>query len=758
MLRCPKCSRVYQAGTQRFCLHDNGRLQPVAESSGSFGVGTKASEAADDSPNLKRDFAINSQKSNEGFGFAASRPAVVETEETSEWQPRRSTGRLTLRTETSQPNSIETIEIEENPATENVVLEIEPPIQSDFTKVLKPKVQSHHSSKKIEVKPAAVAEAAVKTHKSQPFTAHNIEELFERKINNRYLVEKLISQNASSVTYLGRDEINNQLVSVKVLIDEASQNPNFKQNFYEEKNALPSINHPSIVSILAAGELDEGNLFIVSEYVEGRTLRSTMQLLGHCSPPQAGRIVKQIAQALTEAHNRRLLHRNLTPEKIILKSSESGAEQVKVTDFGLGTVGEIQMSEMAYIAPEVFNGEPLSPESNIFSLGVIAYEMLTGHSPFSDDGAQINLPPAVEAVLQKATAENRAERFRHAREFGEAFNSALVEPAAETSEQIAVSPAANTATGLTERLSFAKAEERLETIEETEIEKNDKAEAILNATNTRFRERRAQKSKFGLPFVVACLLGSILLIFVIDTLLLNSTDGNATIENQPVAPIASTQNPNSVAVPNTGKTANAQSAAKLIAFQNSKENLRGKLAQNYVYFSLKYPSAWKANPKEGTGDAENFLDVANRVSNGLPLEQLTVSWYESKGTFAADRADFPKIAQQIVRNYAYNKTTGKGIPDIRQVSEGEIMLNGHKAYEVKYEGESIDDKNQTIKIWGRTIFLPVERDGARSGLTITMLATSLAPALTNVNDLGVKGELPKILETFAPDSVAPSGS
>lgn len=178
----------------------------------------------------------------------------------------------------------------------------------------------------------------------------------------------------------------------------------------------------------------------------------------------------------------------------------------------------------------------------------------------------------------------------------------------------------------------------------------------------------------------------------------------------------------------------------IINFNNARENLDGRLAEKYVGFSLSYPNDWTKNPNEGVKGASNFIDLANRVSTGVPIEQLLISWYDSKGTFEADRETFPRLAQKLHSIYP--------IPAYKQVSEGAAKINGLDAYQVRFEAEALDKNGETVKIWGRTIFLPVKKREARSGLLITMLATSLAPALEKVEDVGEKGELAQILQSL----------
>jgi hypothetical protein len=178
----------------------------------------------------------------------------------------------------------------------------------------------------------------------------------------------------------------------------------------------------------------------------------------------------------------------------------------------------------------------------------------------------------------------------------------------------------------------------------------------------------------------------------------------------------------------------------IITFNNAKDGLDGKLSEKFVGFSISYPNDWTRNPNEGIKGASNFIDLANRVSTGVPIEQILVSWYDSRGTFDADRETFPRLAKKL--NGIYD------IPAYKQVSAGAIKLNNYDAYQVRFAGEALDKNGEMVKIWGSTVFLPQNKRDARSGLLITILATSLAPALQSVEDVGEKGESAQILKSI----------
>lgn len=263
-------------------------------------------------------------------------------------------------------------------------------------------------------------------------------------------------------------------------------------------------------------------------------------------------------------------------------------------------------------------------------------------------------------------------------------------------------------------------------------------------------------AKSGLPFVAVCVVGALLLFSALAFTAVYFSS-NQTAEQRRAAignsapsiavaavPAASapTQPPQTFA---PVKEAAPLLPAGFVEFENKKSILSGKLVDKFVPFSLGFPARWKKSDGAAAKNAGNFLDVANLSANNLPLEQLLVSWYDSRGTFAADSAAFPVLTEKYAAKYSDHET---GIPSYRQISKGAVKLNGRDAYEFRFEGEAVDGDGAPIKIWGRTVFLPVGKEGATTGLTLTMLATSLEPALLGAQDLGEKGELAQVIKTF----------
>ena len=178
------------------------------------------------------------------------------------------------------------------------------------------------------------------------------------------------------------------------------------------------------------------------------------------------------------------------------------------------------------------------------------------------------------------------------------------------------------------------------------------------------------------------------------------------------------------------------------AFENSNERLDGKLAEHYLDFNFYYPESWQKDPKAGVAGASSFVRVERRLPPDFTQENFTVGWYTSAGTYDADLPNYPRRVQE------FSDSLSKNISEYRKVSEGPTTVNSMKAYEFRWAGFTKGTDRGDLQLWGRVIFLPTGKEGDTTGATLTMLSTSLAPELSSVDDLGVKGEAPMILESF----------
>lgn len=212
---------------------------------------------------------------------------------------------------------------------------------------------------------------------------------------------------------------------------------------------------------------------------------------------------------------------------------------------------------------------------------------------------------------------------------------------------------------------------------------------------------------------------------------------------------STTSNQSTATNSNANESANSNSApATAVAppnstrFVNSSASLDGKLAENYVDFSFFYPNTWQRDPKSGVKGAANFV----KVERGIPpfeftQENFSVGYYESGGTYQKDRANFPELAEKLSARLA------KSFPQYQKVSEGEMKVGAYEGYEFRFQAISRNTEKGDIRLWGRVVFIPAGTEG-KHGVALLMLTTSLAPELKGVEDVGLKGELPVILNSF----------
>lgn len=182
-----------------------------------------------------------------------------------------------------------------------------------------------------------------------------------------------------------------------------------------------------------------------------------------------------------------------------------------------------------------------------------------------------------------------------------------------------------------------------------------------------------------------------------------------------------------------------------VQFSNVKTNLDGDLADHFVDFSFYYPRTWTKDPTAGVRGASSFAKVQRQLSDETGdyiQERVVISWYPSNGTYDADLATFPERARTVSDQIA------KSLPNYEEVSRGETTVNAYKAYEFRFKGAFKNTGKGDLPYWGRAILLPPGDASQKNGITILMLVTSLASGVSGTDDVGVKGELPLILDSF----------
>lgn len=267
-----------------------------------------------------------------------------------------------------------------------------------------------------------------------------------QKISDRYQIIKSIGEGGMANVYLAYDTILDRNVAVKVLRGELASDEKFVRRFQREALAASSLSNPNIVEVYDVGE-DDGDYYIVMEYIEGKHLKALLKKRGKLTVPEVVDIMLQITNGLSVAHDSYIIHRDIKPQNIMIL--ENGL--VKITDFGIAmamnatqlTQTNSVMGSVHYLPPEQANGKGATLQSDIYSMGILMYELLTGSLPFKGDNAiEIalkhlkeplpsirdelpNIPQSVENIILKSAAKNPKNRYKDAREMHEDLKTCL---------------------------------------------------------------------------------------------------------------------------------------------------------------------------------------------------------------------------------------------------------------------------------------------------------------------------------------------
>lgn len=267
-------------------------------------------------------------------------------------------------------------------------------------------------------------------------------------IGQRYRIVKKIGTGGMADVYLALDTVLNREVALKILRGDLSHDPVALLRFQREANAASGLNHPSIVEVYDVGE-DEGQHYIVMEMIRGTTLKQLVHRRGALDKYESVAIMQQLASALQHAHSAHVIHRDIKPQNILVKDDGT----VKITDFGIALAGDaIQLTKsdsvlgsVHYMAPECSRGEGASEQSDVYSLGVVFYELLTGDVPYrGETPVEIamkhmrepfpsvkkfnpTLPNSIANIIARATHKNRTHRYSNMKEFVDDLDTCLLE-------------------------------------------------------------------------------------------------------------------------------------------------------------------------------------------------------------------------------------------------------------------------------------------------------------------------------------------
>jgi eukaryotic-like serine/threonine-protein kinase len=249
------------------------------------------------------------------------------------------------------------------------------------------------------------------------------------KLGNRYRLDERIASGGMGDVWRGTDEVLGRTVAVKILLPALLDEPGFAERFRGEARTMATINHPGVVDIYDYGS-DQQVAFLVMEYIEGDALSRTLSRVGRLTPGRTMALVAQAAEALHAAHEKGIVHRDVKPGNLLVRPNGT----LVLTDFGIARsamVGQLTaagavLGTASYISPEQAAGEPATPASDIYALGVVAYQCLSGRRPFEGDNPleiamkhvretprplPPDIPPAVRAIVERAMAKNPTERW-----------------------------------------------------------------------------------------------------------------------------------------------------------------------------------------------------------------------------------------------------------------------------------------------------------------------------------------------------------
>jgi predicted Ser/Thr protein kinase len=275
-------------------------------------------------------------------------------------------------------------------------------------------------------------------------------DLVGQVVADRYHIIKKLGEGGMGAVYLGEHVKMGRKSAIKVMAAQMSQDPDAISRFNREASNASRISHPNVCQIYDFGETTDGLIYLAMEFIEGQALKDVIETAGALHPARAASILKQAADALQAAHDLNIVHRDIKPDNIMVVQGKDGTDVVKVVDFGIArAVGGDETGQKVtktglvvgtpeYMSPEQLSGDKLDGRSDIYSLALVLYRMLTGTLPFEADSAQevmikrltddplpldqarpdLVFPAKLQLVMNVALARTPAERYQSAAEFG----------------------------------------------------------------------------------------------------------------------------------------------------------------------------------------------------------------------------------------------------------------------------------------------------------------------------------------------------
>ena len=301
-------------------------------------------------------------------------------------------------------------------------------------------------------------------------------DLIGQVVADRYHIIKKLGEGGMGTVYLGEHVKMGRKSAIKVMTQAMSNDPDAVSRFNREASNASRLSHPNICQVYDFGETSEGLIYLAMEFIEGRSLSDLAEAEGALPAPRAASIVRQAAEALQVAHDQSIVHRDIKPDNIMIVLAKDGSDIVKVVDFGIAkaiagdetgqkvTKTGLVVGTPEYMSPEQLSGDKIDGRSDLYSLALVLYKLLTGVLPFQAETSQetmikrltdapeplgtarpdIVFPPRLQTVLDRALARSLTERYASAAEFGRDLEAAVGGPAVPATRMDVMGPSAAT--------------------------------------------------------------------------------------------------------------------------------------------------------------------------------------------------------------------------------------------------------------------------------------------------------------------------